>query len=149
MGTEPAYRVLVDALSAAKPRTREAIMHSLCGVRDEKAVPLFAYLVRHVSRRGTGTALVVRAIEALGALREGSGTPLLRDVLYGGEWWAPRRRSTLRAAAAGALARIATADAVEILQQAAVRGPRGVRAAARVHIHAVGAAGTPMAQGHA
>ena len=47
-----------------------------------------------------------------------------------GEWWAPRRTAALRAASAGALARIGTPEAFTALEAAAA-GSRRVRAVAR------------------
>jgi PBS lyase HEAT-like repeat. len=76
----------------------------------------------------------VRAIESLGALRDPAGVAPLRDALYKGEWWAPRRTAGLRTTAAAALARIGTADALAVLDQAVAEGSRGVRSAARAQL---------------
>jgi HEAT repeat protein len=76
----------------------------------------------------------LRAIEALGSLRDPEGIPPLKEALYKGEWWAPRRNAQLRGAAAAALARIGSPEAVDILEQAVAGGTRGVRNAARTHL---------------
>jgi HEAT repeat protein len=60
----------------------------------------------------------------------------LKEALYRGEWWAPRRTAALRSAAAAALARIGTTPAVEALKEAVHRAPRRIRAAARAHLRA-------------
>jgi HEAT repeat protein len=73
----------------------------------------------------------LRAIESLGALRDPEAIEPLKAALYRGEWWAPRRTSLLRAAAAIAIARIATPEAHEVLREAAASRSRGVRAAVR------------------
>jgi HEAT repeat protein len=52
-------------------------------------------------------------------------------VLYAGDWWAPLRTSGLRKAAAVALRRIGTDEAKTILEEAAAKGTRGIRRAAR------------------
>jgi HEAT repeat protein len=137
IGSEEAYRILEQALTGGTVRSREAIMHALSIVRDERAAPLYAYIVRHIDHRGPLATIYVRAIESLGALRDPEAIPPLRDVLYKGEWWAPRRTSILRSAAAEALARIGTPDAIATLEEAANGRIRGVRNAARPHLVAV------------
>jgi HEAT repeat protein len=134
VGTDEAFRILERALETGSPHARDAIMQAAGMVRDERATPMFIYILRHAGRRGVMTPIYLRAIESLGALRDATAIEPLRDVLYGGEWWAPRRTATIRRAAAGALARIATPEATAVLQRAAARGSRGVRAAARSHL---------------
>ena len=112
VGTDAAYRILEQALTSGTTRSRDAIMQSIGLVRDERATPLFAYILRHVDHRGALAPVYLRAIESLGALRDPGGIAPLRDALYKGEWWAPRRTSALRRAAAAALARIGTPDAL-------------------------------------
>jgi HEAT repeat protein len=67
-------------------------------------------------------------------LRDPDGVEPLKEALHKGEWWAPRRTAALRGAAAAALARIGTADAITVLEQAVAGGTRGVRSAARTHL---------------
>ena len=50
--------------------SREAIMQSLGAVRDERAAPLFAYILRNVDHRGRLRSVYLRAIEALAALKD-------------------------------------------------------------------------------
>jgi HEAT repeat protein len=103
-------------------------------VRDERATPLFAYILGHVDHRGLLAPIYLRAIESLGALRDPNGIAPLREALYKGEWWAPRRTGALRAAAAAALGRIGTPDSLAVLDEAVSRGSRGVRSAARAQL---------------
>jgi HEAT repeat protein len=131
VGTDAAYRILEQALTSGTERSREAIMQSISLVRDERAAPLFAYILGHVDHRGTLSAIYLRAIESLGVLRDPAGVVPLQSALYKGEWWAPRRTSELRHAAATALARIGTPEAVAALEEAIARGSRGIRSAAR------------------
>jgi HEAT repeat protein len=133
IGTDAAFQVLERALAGGTVQSREAIMQALTLVRDARATPLFVYILNHVDHRGQLGAIYARAIEALGAQKDPEGVPALKAALYRGEWWAPRRTATLRGAAAAALARIATPQAVAVLQEAASSGTRGVRAAARPH----------------
>jgi hypothetical protein len=134
IGSEQAYQTLERALASGTDRSREAIMQAVIGMRDERATPLFTYIVRHVNHRGPLIEVYLRAIESLGALRDPEAIPPLKEALYRGEWWAPRRNTVLRSAAAEALARIDTAEAQAVLSEAASRGPRGVRAAVRTYM---------------
>ena len=79
------------------------------------------------------TSIYLRSIEVLGALKDPVGISPLKEALYRGEWWAPRRTSTLCGAAAASLARIGTSDALDVLEEAMAAGPRGVRSAVRSH----------------
>lgn len=132
IGTDAAFKILEQALATGTTRSRDAIMQAISLVRDEGAAPLFAYILRHVDHRGALASTYVRAIESLGALKDPVGIPPLKEALYKGEWWAPRRTSTLRSAAATALARIGTPEAAAVLDEAIASGARGVRAAARL-----------------
>jgi HEAT repeat protein len=135
IGTEQAYEVLEKALLSGTDRSREAIMQAVIGLRDERAAPLFTYIVRHVSHRGPLAEVYLRAIESLGVLADPEAVAPLKEALYRGEWWAPGRNKVLRGAAAHALARIGTPDAQAVLDEAIASGPRGVRAAAKAHLH--------------
>jgi hypothetical protein len=134
IGTDAAFRILEQALAGGTKQSREAIMQSIGLVRDERATPLFAYIIGHIDHRGTLAPVYLRAIESLGALRDPGGVAPLRDALYKGEWWAPRRTAVMRAAAASALARIGTPDALGVLDEAVARGSRGIRSAARTQL---------------
>jgi hypothetical protein len=134
IGTEPAYHVLEQALTTGTVRARDNIMQALANLRDDRAAPLFSYILQHIDHRGPLSSIYVRAIEGLGALKSPAGIPPLRDALYRGEWWAPRRTAALRDAAAAALARIGTPEAADVLREAATAGPRSVKTVARRHL---------------
>ena len=119
IGTDAAYSVLQRALVSGTAQSREAIMRSIALLRDERATPLFAYIVGHVDHRGPLLPIYLTAIESLGALHDPAGVQALKDALHRGEWWAPRRTARLRAAAADALARVATPEAISVLREAA------------------------------
>ena len=112
----------------------DAIMQSIGMVRDERATPLFVYILGHVDHRRSLGVIYLRAIEQLGVLRDPSAIEPLRKALYKGEWWAPRRTAALRNAAAAALARIGTPEAFTVLDDAVAQGSRGVRSAARAQL---------------
>ncbi len=134
IGTDAAFRILEQALTSGTTRSRDAIMQSIGTVRDERATPLFIYILGHVDHRGALAPIYLRAIESLGALRDPAGVAPLREALYKGEWWAPRRTAALRHAAAAAIARIGTPEATSVLEEAVERGSRGIRSAARAEL---------------
>jgi hypothetical protein len=136
IGTDQSYQVLETALGSGTDRSREAIMQAVIGLRDERAAPLFSYIIQHVSHRGPLVEVYLRAIESLGALRDPEAVPTLKEALYRGEWWAPRRTTVLRSAAAESLARIGTPEAQSVLDDAASGGPRGVRMVVRRQLNA-------------
>jgi HEAT repeats/PBS lyase HEAT-like repeat len=131
IGTDEAYLTLEQALTNGTPQSREAIMQAIGLVRDERATPLFVYILGHVDHTGPLRPVYLRAMESLGALRDPEAVEPLTAALYRGEWWAPRRTAQLRAAAASALARIGTPAAFEALRKAAASPSRGIRAVAR------------------
>jgi hypothetical protein len=136
IGNDQAYKVLERALASGTAQSRDAIMQSLTGLRDERATPLFGYILRNMDHRGPLAPAYLRAIEALGALRDPDGVGPLGEALYKGEWWAPRRTRELRTAAASALARIGTAEAQSVLEAAARAGSRSLRSIARAQLAA-------------
>jgi HEAT repeat protein len=107
----------------------------LIGLRDDKAVPLLCYVLNHTSPRGKMSSVHTQIIEALGSLTaHPESTRTLRGILYRGEWWAPVRTAGLRQAAASALRQIGRPETFAILEEAAARGSRGVRTAARRYL---------------
>ena len=131
IGTEEAYGVLQQALATGTTQTRDALTGSLVAMRDERAIPLFEYIVRKIDRKGPLRSVYLNAIESLGALHADHVIELLKDALYSGEWWAPRRTAELRRTVAVALRQINTPDAIQVLDDAVNQGPRGVRAAVK------------------
>ena len=134
IGTDKAFQVLQQALATGSEQSRNAIMQSISSVRDERATPLVAYILRNVDHKRL-TSVYLRAIEQLGVLKDPEAVqPLTEAFRRPGEWWAPRRTSALRAAAAAALARVGTNEAFAVLEEAVTNGPRGLRNAARPHL---------------
>ena len=134
IGTDAAYRILEQALTSGSAQSRDAIMQSLTMVRDERATPVFTYILKHIDHRGPMAPVYLKAIEALGGLRDPGGIASLKEALYKGEWWAPRRTSVLRSAAAEALTRIGTPEALAVLDEASGSPVRGVRNAVKPHL---------------
>ena len=135
-GSDAASRTLLQAVMSASGRSRETLLKELTGMRDERAAPLFSYLVRHMDRR-KAPGLYLSSVEALGASGGPDAVEALKFALYQGDWWSPVATRQLRTAAAQALRKIGTAPALEVLRQAAERGSRGVRAAARAQLDGV------------
>jgi HEAT repeat protein len=115
-------------------QSRDTLMKWLSAVRADQAAPFFGYILRRIDHTGAHRAIYLRSIEVLGALKDPVGISPLKEALYRGEWWAPRRTSTVRGAAAASLARIGTPDALDVLEEAMASGPRGVRSAVRSHL---------------
>jgi hypothetical protein len=121
IGTDEAYSVLARALRSGSAQSRETILHLLDTAGDERAAPLFSYIVRRGDYRKGLRAIYLRAVNALGRLGGDEAIDALKLALYRGEWWTPFRTATLRAAAAAALGQIDAPRAAEVLQEAAAR----------------------------
>jgi hypothetical protein len=139
IGTDEAYSTLRVALESADTQTRDAIMQVLLSTRDERAAPLFVYILDHSDHRGALEPVYRSAIEALGKLGVGDEDAVraLTRVLYRNEWWAPFRTARLRLAAALALRACGSEQAAAALDEAAAHGTRGVRRAARAALQAM------------
>jgi HEAT repeat protein len=134
IGTDEAFAVLEQALVGGSA-SRDTILQQLIGLRDDKAVPLLCYVLNHTSPRGKMASVHTQIIEALGSLTaHPESTRTLREILYRGEWWAPVRTAALRQAAASALRQIGRPETFAVLEEAATRGSRGVRTAARRYL---------------
>jgi HEAT repeat protein len=137
IGTDEAYGALEHALKSGTARTRDAMMQVLGSSRDERAAPLFIYILQHTDYRGPLEGVYLSAIEALGKVGgEADSAEALRKVLYRGEWWAPFRTARMREAAAHALRMSGSDAAKRVLEQAAVDGSRSVRRIARAALAA-------------
>jgi HEAT repeat protein len=131
IGTNEAFAVLEQALAKGNEKSREAVSAAIMTTRDERAIPLFGYILRNRDYRRTLRPIYEAAIEALGALGGPDAVDALKSALHDGEWWAPFRTSAIRALIAEALVTTRAPEAADALQEAAVNGTRGVRAAAR------------------
>ena len=69
IGTEEAYAELQKALATGTDKTRESLVGALIAMRNERAIPLFEYIVRRIDRKGPLRSVYLRAIESLGALK--------------------------------------------------------------------------------
>ncbi len=136
-GTDAASQVLLEALTTTTGRPREALIAELASMRDERAAPLFCYLVRHLDRKAFH-GVYVGAIDALGSFGGPDAVEALKDALASGTWMAPFRTRRTRASAARALGKIGTTAAVATLRDASTRGSRGVRSAARAELKRLG-----------
>jgi HEAT repeat protein len=137
IGSDEAFAVLEKPLVAGSSTSRDTILQQLIGLRDDKAIPLLCYVLKHTSPRGKMVSVHAQIIEALGSLSlHKESTRTLRDILYRGEWWAPFRTAALRQAAAAALRHIGAPDTIAVLQEAFRGGSRGVRVAAKRYLPA-------------
>ncbi len=132
MGSPEAIAILQHALDGGASTT---ILQELIALRDERVVPLLCSVLSRSRPRGPLVEVHTQIMETLAGLGEHpESAQTLRVVLYRGEWWAPHRTAILRRTAAAALRRIGTPDTMAILEEAAQRGSRGVRHAARMHV---------------
>jgi len=136
-GTDAASQILLQALTSTSGRPRETLVAELSTIRDERAAPLFCYLVRKIDRKAF-PAIYVGALDALGSFGGPDAVEALKEALQRGDWLAPLRTRRARAAAAQALRKIGTPAAVAALEEASTRGPRGVRAAAKAELKRLG-----------
>lgn len=133
IGSDEAFALLRRALTAGGARM--TILQEVIGLRDERVVPLLCAVLNESVPRGPLVDVHTQVMDALGALGDHTeSTEALRAALYRGEWWAPVRTAALRRAAAMALRRIGTPATLAVLEEAARRGSRGVRKAARPHL---------------
>jgi hypothetical protein len=134
IGTNNAYAVLQRALVAGGT-SRDTVLQELLGLRDDKAAPLLCYVLKQTQPTGKFFKVHEDMLDALGNLK---GHPesirTLKQVLYSGSIWTPFKTARLRRAAATALKRIGSEDATAVLDDAAAKGPRGVRNAAKEQI---------------
>jgi HEAT repeat protein len=131
IGTNESFAILERALVSGSAPSRDAITGSLVSIRDERAVPLFAHILRSREYRRRLRTVYDGAVSALGAIGGNDAIDALKHALHDGEWWAPLRTAAIRSAAAGALGQIGTAEAAAVLQEASSSGARGVRWAAK------------------
>jgi hypothetical protein len=132
-GSDAASQILLQALTTTSGRPRETLINELAGMRDERAGPLFCYLVRHIDRRAF-PAVYVGALDALGSFGGPDAVEALKEAVQHGNWLAPLRTRRARAAAAQALRKIGTVPAVAALRDVAAKGSRGARSAARAEL---------------
>jgi HEAT repeat protein len=136
-GTDAASQILLQALTSTTGRPRVTLIAELGSLRDERAAPLYCYLVRNLDRKAF-PAVYVGAIEALGSFGGPDAVEALKFALHQGSWMAPLRTRRARAAAAQALRKIGTAAAIAALREASTQGPLGKRAAARAELKRLG-----------
>ena len=95
-GTDAASQILLEALTGTTGRPRETLITELTSMRDERAAPLFCYLVRHIDRKAF-YGLYVGAIDALGSFGGPDAVEALKEALQRGDWMAPLRTRRTRA----------------------------------------------------
>jgi HEAT repeat protein len=134
IGTTNAYSVLHRLLLEADT-PRDSALRELVAMRDDKAVPLFSYVIARGEPRGKLIAIQLSMIEALGTMRPRPESILaLQQVLLRGNWWAPFRTTAQRQAAAASLRRLGTPEALGVLEAAATTGGRRTRKIARAQV---------------
>jgi HEAT repeat protein len=135
-GSDEAAAILLRALMTSSGRTRETLANEMLATRDDRAAPLFCYLLKHM-KPSAFPRIYAAAVEALGSSKVPGAVAALTFALHQGEVWSPMRTRRLRAAAAASLRSIGTPEAIEALRTSSARGPRGARSAARAELERV------------
>jgi hypothetical protein len=135
-GTEEACAILTGTLMQSAGATRETLLKEILAVRDERAAPLFCFVLRSADRRKL-PQLYSFAIDALGTYGGKDAVRALQAAMQGGDWWSPLANRRIRMAAAHSLRTLGTPDALEALRELSARGPRSARAAARAELDRV------------
>jgi len=134
IGTANAFSVLYRLLLEADT-PRESALRELLSLRDDKAVPLFSYVLIKGEPKGKLIGIHISMIEALGVMRpRPESIRALQQVLLRGRWWAPYRTTAQRQAAATSLRKLGTPEALAVLEAAANNGDRAVRRIARAQV---------------
>jgi len=134
IGTANAYSVLHRLLLEADT-PRESALRELLSLRDDKAVPLFSYVLTKGEPKGKLIGIHISMIEALGVMRpRPESIRALQQVLLRGRWWAPFRKRAQRQAAATSLRKLGTPEALAVLEAAAKVGGQAVRRIARAQV---------------
>ena len=129
-GSEEASRILLDAVRTTSGRAHESLISQVTGGRDERSVPFFRYVVRHMERK-VEPRLYLLAVEALGSTDGPDSIAALKFALHLTDWKAPFEARRVRTAAAGALRRMGTPPALDTLREATRHSSRSVRSTAR------------------
>jgi HEAT repeat protein len=132
-GSKEAAVILLTALTNAKGAARATLLSEVLKMRDQRAAPLYSYLVRQMDR-GRFPQLYLTAIEALGAYGGVDAIEALKVALHTGRWWTIFANRKYGAAAALALHRIGTVGAMDALREAAASGAPGARGAAKAEL---------------
>jgi len=128
-GDDRAYGVLAEALMSGKG-SRDVQAEELSSLTDERAAPLFRYLVLQLNPRTGPCDIYLLCLAALGRFGGNHAIDALQTALYSGVWWQPFRATAIRTASAEALRRIGTPSAFDVLRHAE-RNRGGQRRAAR------------------
>lgn len=120
-------------MTAAKGQTRATLLGEVLKMRDQRAAPLYSYLIRQMDR-GHFPELYLTSIEALGSYGGAEAIEALKVALHTGHWWTLFANRKFGAAAAHALRRIGTVGAMDALREASANGALGARSAARAEL---------------
>ena len=132
IGNDEAFAILQKALMVGTA-AGGTITQQLVSLREARAVPLLCYVLEHSKPRGPFVDVHSKIMDALGALGpHEESVKTLKAALYRGEWWAPAKTATLRRAAALALWRIGSSEALHVIEEAVRKGGRRVRVAAQI-----------------
>jgi HEAT repeat protein len=139
LGVDSAYDTLIRALERGSEQTRTSILGVLWTLPHDDAEQVLAHLTVNAPCRGAMWPVHERAVERLGTVGGRRGVDALAAVLERRSLWAPLRMRNLHRLAIGALAKIGSPEAVDVIGATAASGLRAVRTAARAHLAALAA----------
>ena len=126
-----AARALQTVLRAATGRTRSAVVEALVAERDPRVVPMLARVLQDSDPFGDDHQTVLDALDAVRQLKDARAVDPVVSVMYRRKLFARRKARAVKQAAVSALAAIGGAAAAEALRDAAARGDRILKKAAR------------------
>jgi HEAT repeat protein len=123
IGGPRAFAILSESLD--DPDIGEVAARALATIDRQRTVDTFLHRTERVSPFGKGNRQLREAITALGELGANESVPRLQTILLRGFWLPPRTGDPVRIAAAWALRRIGTADAMAAVERGVrvFRGP--------------------------
>ena len=120
-----AFGLVSEALE--DPEVAEVAIRALGAINHGRAVAIFLQRAGSIHVLGRRNKAIRDAINALGELRAREAVPRLRSILARGFWLPPASGDPLRIAAAHALDRIGTPEALQAVTRGARLGRRPVR----------------------
>jgi HEAT repeat protein len=137
LGGDAAYAILVRTLVQGTERTRSSVLGGLWTLSDEDAEQVLSHVVLETPYRGATWPVHMRVVERLGSVGGRVAVDALAAIVKRRQFWSPFKMAALHRLAVGALVRIGTSEALEVLETIASDGPSWARAAARARLDAV------------
>jgi len=129
IGGEEAVRLISSMADDPDGEVRLEAIKYLGAVKDKEAVPLLLRLIGKKNPFGRNNYMVISAIEGLGRIADEEAVPWLVRLLRKSTFFARKRNDEVRVAAANALEKIGSKEAMEALMEGTRFGRKAVRQA--------------------